>query len=134
MPPHPGIAADCFRPPAKPAENMGLFAANPEPIIERTFRQPPAGLAAKPRYKSGLSRKKRPQPVQKTSQSGYLGRGGTVFPVRPAQFIVVPLIHPPKKPARAILHAPLKFVSRCRKRRLSRDAPCDRNRIQQRIS
>ena len=34
------------------------------------------------------------------------GRGETVFPVRPAQFIVVPLIHPPKKPSRASLHAP----------------------------
>jgi hypothetical protein len=80
---------------------MGLFLANPEPLIKRTFRRPLTGLVAKPRYKSGLSRKKRPQPEQKTSQSGYLGRGETVFPVRPAQFIVVPLSQPLKTPERA---------------------------------
>jgi hypothetical protein len=83
---------------------MGLFAANPEPI---RHREPSPHSRLKPEHTSGLSRQKRPQPVQQTSQSGYLGRGETVFPVRPAQFIVVPPIDPPKKPARAILHAPL---------------------------
>jgi hypothetical protein len=60
MPTSRDIGSDCFRPLAKPAEKLGLFAANPQPFIKRTFRTLPAGLAAKPRYKSGLSRKKRP--------------------------------------------------------------------------
>ena len=116
-------SAKCFRRADNWAEKKGLFAANPKPLIERTFRRSLTGLAATPRYKSDLSRKKRPQPEQKTSQSGYFGPGETVFPVRPAQFIVVPLIKPPRKLSACIFARTTFSASRRRKRHLSQMPP-----------
>ena len=61
---------------------------------------PPADLATKPAYKSGISRKKR-QPAQRTSPNGLVAGSQLYSTVRPRQFIVVPLVLPPKKPERA---------------------------------
>jgi hypothetical protein len=73
------------------AEKMGLLTANPEPVIEE---EPLLHTRPTPGYKSGGSRAKTTEAdAEKPFKANALGRCGTVFQVRPAQFIGVPLLN-----------------------------------------
>ena len=87
-------------------QKRGLFAANPKPLNERTFRVPSADLAAKPAYKSGIRRKKRQSGTENLSERT-LGGVATVF------HSATPPIHncsahsTSKKTGACNMHAPL---------------------------
>ena len=85
-------------------ENWGLFAATPKPLRKGTLAANKSRCPSTDRASVEQVGRTR---CSKPHRADYAGRGETVFPVRPAQFIVVPLIKPPRKPTRAILHAPL---------------------------
>jgi hypothetical protein len=81
---------------------MGLFTANPEPVIEE---EPLLHTRPTPGYKSGGSRIKTTEAgAVKPFKANALGRGGTVFQVRPAQFIGVPLTSTLKKTVVCRMH------------------------------
>jgi hypothetical protein len=63
--------------------------------LRRTF----AACAADARIQIGRQPRETTEAVAVNLTERTLGRGVTVFPVRPAQFIVVPLNQPPREPA-----------------------------------
>jgi len=103
---------------------MGLFSANPQPLSEQNLSH----TATAPGYKSGNGRRHQPKLAKETATGGCFAGSPLYSTVRPRQFIGVPLKRPPEKPARAKART-TQIAGHHRKRHLSRDAACGRNRI-----